>query len=204
MDNTNLYTLLLKIIQEENHTSFSLFFSKLYEKISPGLHKLTKSRAAAKEIFVDVMTKFWVRFIIQKQELPRNITNYIFTMCRHAWIENQKKANRFRNEFELLGNLDNGLQYHVEDNKNLIEKERLDNLKKNAFTKAVDKLTGKCKEIFIQHIENKTKLKDLWKPMGFLNYQGLVQTNYRCNKKLIKMVYQEYEIMTSSKSLKKK
>lgn len=171
-----------------NDRPFQKLYRKLYDKTFPSIKNLTKSSIQAEDAFMEGLYIFLEHFFIGKRTLPENIFNYFYRMCYNIWYDShlkQKYSPIFNDQLKVQDAEYPELESQVPHN----------HLKQVALAKAIERLEGLCKKIFQLHIEDGKKLKNLWSELGFKNYQSLVQTNYRCKKKLTQIVLEEYEIL---------
>lgn len=177
--------------KEGNEKPFQQLYRKLYDRTFYSIKKRTKSATAAEEIFMEGLHTFLEHFFIGEKKLPENIFSYFYRMCYNIWYDShikQKHPHLFNDQLEIPD---------IEES--ISEKEdRTDQLKKVAWARAIERLTGLCKEIFKSHIEERQRLKSLWSVMGFKNYQSLVQANYRCKQKLTQLVLDEFDSLMNN------
>ena len=122
---------------------------------------------------------------------------YLYRICYNIWYDYQhlsKKVSALvtkqKTDIDWSQNESSEIEDLSEHTKNL------------AWTKALEKLGGNCKQIFEDHIEEGTKLKDLWASMGYPSYQSLIQAYYRCKKKLAGLVFEELQKINNTTLLK--
>lgn len=177
-----------------NELPFNIFFENTFLKLKPSLQKITNCEDDTKEIYVTSMQKFWERFIINKEELPKNSTGYIYQMCKNAFL--LKKRNNW-SSVVLSDNIEKHSSNNLVDPLRIDTKEEL--LKFKALTTALETLCPKCKTLIENEFDKKIKLKDLMSELGYSNYQALIQAKYNCKKRLAKKVQ---EVLSNLKTEK--
>lgn len=193
---------LKKIIEQAiqgNELAFDHFLQDVFKKLKPQLLSLTNSEAEVQDVFIVSMQKFWERFIVNQEQLPKNSTAYIYTMCKNAWLISKRNL---WNSFTLKDDLN-----QLKDKEEVTHEDTQDNIKdleqewlqKRALSEALESLSPKCKTLMESEIDPEIKLKDLQQQLGFQNYQALVQAKYNCKKRLIKKVYEIFDQLITYK-----
>lgn len=191
MDSSNLKEI-LKQAKKGQTKDFNEFFVEAYAKCKPKLLQLTKSQFDTDDLFAEVMAKFWERFVIKEETLPtENINGYIYRMCINAFHNMKRKQNSEKLDF--FHNLPDKISEEEGNDDDLWNELKNDEVKYTAFQNAIKKLCDKCKSLFDAILFEGKKLKDLWEPMGYKNYQLIVQAKYNCKKKLTRYFFIELE-----------
>ncbi|WP_299433025.1 hypothetical protein [uncultured Aquimarina sp.] len=191
-----------KIIEQAiqgNELAFDNFLQDVFKKLKPQLLSLTNSEAELQDVFIVSMQKFWERFIVNQEQLPKNSTAYIYTMCKNAWLISKRNPwNSFalKDDLQQLRNKEQVTTQNSQDSIKDLEQEWF---QKRALSEALDSLSPKCKTLMESEINPELKLKDLQQQLGFPNYQALVQAKYNCKKRLIKKVYEIYNQLITHK-----
>ncbi|KAA1247536.1 RNA polymerase sigma factor [Aquimarina sp. RZ0] len=176
-----------------NELPFNTFLKETFTALLPKLLVLTKSRDEAKEVFIISMQKFWECFVIKQQKLPHNSIGYIYIMCKNAWLLQKREQERIAvlNNEIIHTQVDNQINESPENSAFDREMEAEEHtLKHKALTMALETLSPKCKTIMETDLDPKNQLKSLQEPLGYTNYQALVQAKYNCKKRLVKKVYE--------------
>ncbi len=189
-----------------NEAPFNALLQPLYDAdFKWQLLKVTQSEEMAFEVFLNAMTKFWERFILKKEHLPKgNIKGYIHNMARNNFLDLKRKDNRKSNlktvelDDTLLGFSAKGLS---EENMYVNRQESVDgqtseNRKLRSLSTAIGKLCDDCKTLIERNVFEGEKLKSLKIEMGYTgSYQAIVEKKKRCIKKLTKLFFVELNQM---------
>lgn len=197
MNNTQLKKIIDQAIQG-NELPFDRFLKDLFEQLKPKLILITQSTHEAEDIFIAAMQKFWERFVINQEKLPKNSVGYIFVMCRNNWLISKRHHWNSVILKDITEDIISNEQSNL-DNAQVTESLELDWLQKRALSEALDTMSDKCKTLIQSEIDPETKLKDLQKQLGFQNYQAIVQAKYNCKKRLIKKVYEIFDQLMTHK-----
>lgn len=203
MKQTN-YTQLLVEAQAGNEKSFDLFYLHMKDKCWSKIVRLTKSEFDAKDIFIQVMSKFWEDFIVDKKELPKtNVEGYIYRMCCNAHHNLFRK--RKQSKVDYVDIIPEKKEYAIQTTKDdLIRELKADERKYQAFNRALHLLCEKCRGIMEQVLEGK-KNKEVWQMLGFKTITAYSQKKYNCVRELTDKLFIELEknkIGTNAKYIK--
>lgn len=191
MDSSKLKEI-LKQAQNGQTKNFNQFFVEVYAKCKPKLLQLTKSKFDTDDLFSEVMAKFWERFVIKQEPLPKeNINGYVYRMCINAFHNLKRKQNS--DKIDYKNKIPENHIEHEESEQDLWQELKKDEVKHTAFQNSLKKLCDKCKSLFDAILFEGKKLKDIWEPMGYKNYQLIVQAKYNCKKKLTRYFFIELE-----------
>jgi len=195
----------LEIVTESkrgNNAPFNLMVSKNYPIHFKGpLITLTGSEEMAWEIYLNGMTKFWERFVLQNEPLPKqNIKGYIFRMVRNNFVDEARKQNR-KTGLKLV-ELDNDKILHQLKTSEMIDNNQTENEHSNnqlveqkylvSLENAINKLCGDCKQLIERNIYDGERLKTLKTELNYIgSYQTIVEKKKRCIKKLTKLFFKE-------------
>ena len=174
---------------------YNKFVDNLYKEFYPKLIHLTKSKNHANEVYSLAMEKFWERFIAKQETLPLKPINYIYIMCKNAWIAevsnhwNAKKTSLSSEISEKEKTIENLFEDDSEDNF-LIQK---------SLTLGLEKLSPKCKCLIEHQLNSDKSVAELQNELNLNSYQAVVQAKYNCKKKLIKLVYNIFQSLKEEK-----
>jgi len=96
--------------------TFKLLFKKSRRYCVQQLQYLTSSESKAKELFIEAITKYWIKC---KKDNAKNIKHpekYILIIAKHIWYDRNKKKKPEQTSDEaaiLKVLLMNGLDFHV-------------------------------------------------------------------------------------------
>lgn len=183
---------------EGNELPFDNFLQELFKKLHPQLFALIGSSHDIEDIYIRSMQKFWERFVIQQEKLPKNSAGYIFQMCKNTWLMSKRHP---WNTVILKDELQDRDTLNAQNKTTVNQIQDLEEewLQKRALSKALEELSPKCKILIESEIDASIKLKDLQHELGYKNYQSLVQAKYNCKKRLIKKVYEIYNQLIAFK-----
>ena len=175
---------IIKEARNGNELPFNKFLKRTFIDLKKQLILLTKSESKAEDIFIEGMQKFWERFIIQQNEIPKNSKGYIFMICKNIWLMEK------RNHWNKIVLKDSFLDHEVisADDYDKNEDNEL-TLRKKSLGIALTMISAKCKELMELSMDASIKLIDCMELLGYETYQALIQAKYNCKKKLIKEVF---------------
>ena len=169
--------------RQGNELPFNKFLEETFTQLKKQLISLTLSESKAEDVFIMAMQKFWERFVIQENELPKNPPGYIYMMCKNICrMEKRGHWNRIVLK-DSFSDQEVGSIHPIE----LDEDEVV--LKQKALEKAMNVISNKCKRLMELSMDSSIKLADCLELLGFKTYQALIQAKYNCKKKLIKEVF---------------
>lgn len=165
-----------------------------YSKLIPGMTGKLGSKEDAFNICSLVIKKFWERFYIRGEALPKNVNGYLFTMANNAVIDYRKMKNKKR-EVELdLDLVTNRFQKYFVDQS--ISDDKVDHEEKenmyNALELAFGNLCSKCKTLLQYNIFEKKKIKTIYQELGFPTPNAATKKKISCINELKKLVYYEF------------
>jgi len=189
-----------------NDTLFSKAVSSNFEDyFSKAISNITQDKRVTKEIYISTMTKFWERFILCGEELPKsNINGYIFQMAKNAFFEIKRKQRTYKHSFiQSVDILEIVEKYNVIvsdagsiDSTNLDQKEEIT---LQQIHTAVQSLDVRCQQIIEKNIIKNISLMQLKKELGITGtYNAIVQKKKRCLNALRKQLLSLF----TSKSIK--
>lgn len=194
----------IELIETTKNGDENYFNQKISEEyirtFKSQLIKLTKDDAVAREVYSLAICKFWERFILKKEEIPKsNIQGYLFNMARNAFIDLKRKEKLKLNKVQSLSELELTHAFSQSIKHSTIidtvisansEKEYQIRLLYEAFN-GIDEV---CQELIQRNICNSEKLTALKIELGFFGaYQSIVDKKKRCVKKLTKTYYKILE-----------
>lgn len=177
---------LVKIVEEARNGkehSFNKFLKDTYTDLKKQLFSLTKSESKSEDIFIEAMQKFWERFVVLENEIPKNPKGYIFMICKNIWL--MEKRNHWSKMI---------LKDSFRDDEIMVDEEVIDDdnelsMKKKSLSIALQKISEKCRELMELSMDSSIKLIDCMQSLGYETYQSLIQAKYNCKKRLIKEVF---------------
>ena len=166
-----------------NEISFNSFLKKTYIHLKKQLVSLTKSESKAEDIYLGAMQKFWERFVIEDNELPKNPQAYIYIICKNLWLLEKRNAwNRIILKDSFMDHEIGFEESEPDENDEVLMRER-------SLSIALNAISEKCKNLIEISMDNSVKLMDCMESLGYKTYQALIQAKYNCKKKLIKEVF---------------
>lgn len=168
-----------------NELPFNDFLKQTFRGLQKQLITLTQSESKAQDVFIEAMQKFWERFVIEDNELPKNPKGYIFTTCKN--ICRMEKRNKW-SQVILKDSFSDSDFYRSSQEEIPDEME----LKKQSLAMAMRAISDKCKQLMELSMDASVKLVDCLEILGFETYQALVQAKYNCKKRLTKEVFIAY------------
>ncbi len=197
--NLNDYQTLIESSRQGDKLAFTKFYESIYKNIKAALVLKMKSPQQVEEIFADAMVRFWEKFIHYGQPLPgNNPEGYVYRMCLNAWLDLKRKKSVEKlypadaMTDELLGKNASG-EGELPPESNLKMAVQLEELHHRALSETIKKLCDKCRALYDEHIVGAKKIVDLWKALGYKNYQAMVMAKYNCRKKIARIFYGELE-----------
>lgn len=180
-----------------NDTLFSKAVSSSFEEhFSKAIQKITQDKRVTKEIYISTMTKFWERFILCGEDLPKsNINGYIFQMAKNAFFEIKRKKRTYKHSFiQSVDILEIVEKYnHVVTDAGSLEAtsvEQQEDITINQIHAAVQSLDPRCQQIIEKNIIKNISLTQLKKELGIDGtYNAIVQKKKRCLSALKKRLF---------------
>ena len=160
----------------------------------PMLRSKARSQADAEEICSLVITKFWERFYVKEEPLPKNVNGYLYTMANNAMFHFTKMKDRETKQFV---NLDIGEMNQVfteEENTSAAfgnDKHEMKEKLLTALDVSFKHLGDKCKQLLKLFIYEKKKMKDIHKILGIPTPNAATKKKESCINKLRKQMYKE-------------
>lgn len=159
----------------------------------PMLRSKARSKADAEEICSLVITKFWERFYVKEESLPKNVNGYLYTMANNAMFHFTKKKDKNTKQFV---NLDIGEMNHVftDDQGNAAFGDNKHEMKEKlliALESSFKNLGDKCRLLLKLFIYEKKKMKDIHKILGIPTPNAATKKKESCINNLRKQMYKE-------------
>lgn len=176
---------------------FNKLFLDLYQsKYKYALSKFITHDSDVVEVYTITMTKFWERFVMLEEELPKtNIEGYIYRMAYNAYYCQIRKSKETPSDLvtqngQGMSHILRSIEYPA-----YIEESEENSLKRsNLLRNAIEKLDSICQSIIKANVMGGTKLKELEAELEFDGkYNGLVHKKKRCIKRLTKLIFTEME-----------
>ena len=184
-----------------NNAAFNSAVTQNYSTQFKGpLITLTSNEETAFELYLDVMAKFWERFVLKGEDLPKqNINGYIFRMVRNRHVDLNRKQKSIKqiNTVELdhkklihqINRIDMANEESDQDHQFNQDSENQNLI---ALENAISKLCDNCKQLIERNVFNGERLKVLKTELGYTgSYQTIVEKKKRCIKKLTKLFFME-------------
>jgi len=190
----------LIICQSQNgsDSAFNKAVAKLFiNEFRQKLLRMTKDPERSREIYTLSITKFWERFVLRCEPLPKkNIKGYIYLMCKNAYLDELRKESSLlknRNSIQDAQELVDTYSKSMYENKlinEIIDAKDDKQLLLRKLYESINNLEQVCQDIIFRNIYNKEKLKDIKEELGFMGgYQSIVDKKKRCIKKLTKVFF---------------
>lgn len=184
-----------------NTTKLNQFLQELYQKGKVSLLSLTKSEVDAEEYFAIAVAKFWQKFVIGDQSLPKtNIEGYIYTMAKFLCLDQKRSTTRLK----IVADGDKALQERKEFSEEikttmeLMEEENAYDRKKEAMKRGIARLGDKCQNLFKTIMEKGVeKPSQLFVMLGLENARAVTVLRYECTRQLRKKAALELELLMS-------
>jgi DNA-directed RNA polymerase specialized sigma24 family protein len=200
MENKGLWETAIDESIKGDNKLFNKLFLELYEsKYKTALRKFVAESYEVEEVYTITMTKFWERFVVQREELPNtNIEGYIYRMAYNAHFHRSRygrkeKPTDFSSENEPgISKLVQSVEYP-----NYLKQSEQDSLMRSKLLQvAIDKLDEVCKRIISENVMGGMKLKELDSELSLKgSYSALVHKKKRCIKLLTKLIYIEMKTL---------
>ncbi|MCK4360439.1 MAG: sigma-70 family RNA polymerase sigma factor [Bacteroidales bacterium] len=162
-----------------------IFLNNLYEIFFPVIKRLIKNNSGTEteawDIFQDALFIIFSKVKKNKFELTCSFNTYLYSICRHLWL-NQIRKNRIKKvEF-----IDCEIFIKLTDESD-IEKEQKLNLEYFLFREHFNKLDKKCKKL-IKLFLKKLSFNDIAKKLNYKNAIDARRTKYLCKNLLINRI----------------
>lgn len=82
-----------RAVQAGNEAAFTPFFQKNYYKLYYSLIGKIKSKEKTEDIVMEVIYKFYNKFLVLNQPIPDNPSGYLYRMANNLWIDSLKTKN---------------------------------------------------------------------------------------------------------------
>ncbi len=154
-------------------------YSDLYPKIESFILKNGGDKDEAADIFQDAVLIFYKQVKKEKFKEDNPISGFVFTVSRNLWYNRIKRKNR---SYEL-----SDYEYNLPNDKNIMDDLLTDERESN-INQLLSYMEEKCREILIYSIFYKFSMKAISKKMGFSSEDVAKTKNYKCKKKLMKVL----------------
>jgi len=188
---------LISAAKKGNAAPLNQFLKRLYQSKRHSLVRLTQSEAEAEECFQAAVAKFWIKCVEGGKQLPAvNIEGYIYRMAQFYCIDQKRKQSSRKVESKNVLNLEN--DEHVSEDMRIemevLEEERLFELKKAALQKAIKKLSTNCQRLYKAEQDGEMKnIEELQTILGFKEKRRVSVLRYECKERLKVLAAAEYE-----------
>jgi len=184
------------IVQEARNGNETLFnkavSTTIYNHFYDLIIKKVRDENLTQEIYNLTMYKFWERFILKQEKLPKsNIEGYVYQMSRNAFYEIKREQHRRRN-FNSVSIKSQELVEKFKDahNDNLELNAKLQDQMNLKLFQIVQSLDETCQKIINLNIidgQSLVKLKEEVAVNG--SYNAIVQKKKRCIKAMYRRLY---------------
>lgn len=185
---------------EEAHNGNKKLLDKYLENayhtiLIPFISKKAKSISDAEEIASQAITKFWERFYILQEPLPKNVNGYLYTIGVNTQFYYYKMKNKLKKrEVNLdMNDLSQAFTSQLIDNSDLEEQEGKE-LLFEAIERGLNKMCDTCRALLKLNIFENKKLKDIYESLGIPTANAASKKKIKCINKLIKYAYKELHV----------
>ena len=169
-----------EIIQAIKENQSKILVKSLYEKSFSPILKMVRQKGGgrkdAEDCFQDALITLIKKVKDGSYDQKYQVHNFLFIIARNLWFNKIKRMQKVRaadvHEYEILDHTPNS------------ETEILNEERKTAIYKLMDKAGEKCKELLRLTLFENKKLKEVMSLMDFSSEEVVKTTNYRCKKKL--------------------
>ncbi|MFK7904362.1 MAG: RNA polymerase sigma factor [Chitinophagales bacterium] len=181
--------------------AFKLLFKKSYAHCVQQLQYLTSSKEDAEELFIEAITKYWIK---SKKDNAKDIKypkKYILIIAKHIWYDQNKKKRpeQISDEDQLSIHQSKHIDVFDENVFNkLIQKEneeiskREHQKRKVALNRAFKKLKPNCRKLLLAIFTYNKNNQELQKELNYASVNVIKTTKYRCKNQLKKIYLKEY------------
>lgn len=189
----------VELARSGNEGYFNKYVTEMYDDhFYQHINKFTGDPTLTREVYTSAMAKFWERFILNREPLPKsNIKGYIYKMSKNAFIDIKRQIKR-KKECELYSKqalhvARDYSQYFKSDDMQQFGSYRAaqneHDRKLFVLHDSISKLESKCREIIRRNVYEGEQLKDMKEELGFTGtYQSIVEKKKRCIRKLSKLI----------------
>jgi RNA polymerase sigma factor (sigma-70 family) len=162
----------------------------VYEKLFPTTEKYIQNNGGssedARDVFQDAMKVVFERISSEKFELTSSFHTFLFSICRHIWLQELRNRKFVRGQF-----LEIEVDVPGEEN-DALELEVL-KIRQNAlYRKHFDSLEEGCKELLLLFLQNKS-FKEIAEIMGFSDEMQAIHRKSKCKNLLTKRIVNDPE-----------
>lgn len=154
-------------------------YTDVYPKVESFIVKNGGDEDEAADIFQDAVLIFYKQVKKEKFKEDNPISGFIFTVSRNLWYNRIKKKNRNNHLSEY--------EYELPNDKNVMD-DLLTEERENKINQLLSYMEEKCRNILIYSIFHKFSMKEISKKMGFTSEDVAKTKNYKCKKKLMKVL----------------
>ena len=140
---------IIQAVEQGNEEAFSPFYQSYYPLCWNGIGTRIPSREDKEDALGDAFFKFYKKFIKQKEELPKQIKNYIITMAINGYLDKKKRDRKLPTDQFDAQEIERVI-IKLENNP-MIKKEELNDAewKIKCMYDAIDQLSKKCKQLIL-------------------------------------------------------
>lgn len=154
-------------------------YTEIYPKIESFILKNGGDTEEAADIFQDAVLIFYKQVKQGKFKEENPIAGFVFTVSRNLWYNRVKKKNRNNDLTEY--------EYNIAEDRD-VEEDLLTEEREKKINELLSHMEEKCKNILIDSIFNKLSMQEISDKMGFTSSDVAKTKNYKCKKKLIKVL----------------
>lgn len=154
-------------------------YTEIYPKIESFILKNGGDTEEAADIFQDAVLIFYKQVKQGKFKEENPIAGFVFTVSRNLWYNRVKKKNRNNDLTEH--------EYNIAEDRD-VEGDLLTEEREKKINELLSHMEEKCKNILIDSIFNKLSMEEISEKMGFSSSDVAKTKNYKCKKKLIKVL----------------
>jgi RNA polymerase sigma factor (sigma-70 family) len=187
MQNSSDQELIAAIKNGNTKEALSLLYKEVLPLVINYVHRNGGNQEEAKDLFQDAILIFYKR--LKKNEMEeevKNVTGFIFHICKNLWINRVKKKSRFQFLIESK-DYDAGKNFLDE----LMSEER-----KSAVLRCFSELGEDCKQLLKLSVFDKLSMNEISKRLGYSNENVAKTYNYRCKQKLLQIVKKYKDVVS--------
>ncbi len=180
----------IEIVQEIRRGNSDGVLRFLYTSVQPKLtHWIMRNSGSedeAQDIFQDAVLSFYEYVLEGKFEEGKSVDGFIFSIGRNKWINRAKQLNKNVSSTEFEESFVADEVDAFSDANSSDKSEKIESLLK--------KLGERCKELLTKSIFYNMKMVDIASTMGFSTADAAKTKNYKCKKRLMKMIKDDDQI----------
>ncbi|MGB1241848.1 MAG: hypothetical protein ACPG49_04965 [Chitinophagales bacterium] len=181
--------------------TFKLLFKKSRAYCVQQLQYLTSSESEAKELFIEAITKYWIKCKRDKVKNIKHPEKYILIIAKHILYDRSKKKKPEQASDEEQLNIHQNQRTDVFDentfdkliqreNEELSEKEH--QKRRLSINRAFKKLKPNCQKLLTAIFTYGKNNSEIQKELSYASINVVKATKYRCKEHLKKLYLKEY------------